>query len=92
MQVVPLFNLTHVLSHSLNTMSETIFSNSLIFQEFAKLKYTLNQKIAKSQNLTITKISRPEVYQKKQKKIQRTLHNSDFHGTRNIVRITECLN
>ena len=31
-------------------MSETIFSNSLIFQEFAKLKYKLNLKISKSQN------------------------------------------
>ena len=61
MQVVTLFNLTHVLSHSLNTMSETIFSNSLIFQEFAELKYTLNLKISKSQNLTNAKISRPEV-------------------------------
>ena len=61
MQVVILFNLTHVLSHSLNTMSETIFSNSLIFQEFAKLKYTLNLKISKSQNLTNAKISWPKV-------------------------------
>ena len=61
MQVVTLFNLTHVLSHSLNTMSETIFPNSLIFQEFAKLKYTLNLKISKSQNLTNAKISRPKV-------------------------------
>ena len=43
MQVVTLFNLMHVLSHSLNAMSETIF-----FQEFAKLKYTLNLKISKS--------------------------------------------
>ena len=40
-------------------MSETIFSNSLIFQEFAKLKYTLDLKISKSQNLTNAKISRP---------------------------------
>ena len=61
MQVVTLFNLTHVLSHSLNTMSETIFSNSLVFQELAKLKYTLNLKISKSQNLTNAKISRPKV-------------------------------
>ena len=61
MQVVTLFNLTHLLLHSLNTMSETIFSNSLIFQEFAKLKYTLNLKISKSQNLTNAKISRPKV-------------------------------
>ena len=61
MQVVTLFNLRHVLSHSLNTMSETIFSNSLIFQEFAKLKYTVNLKISKSQNLTNAKISRPNV-------------------------------
>ena len=61
MQVVTLFNLTHVLSHSLNTMSETIFSNSLIFQEFAKLKCTLNLTISKSQNLTNPKISRPKV-------------------------------
>ena len=61
MQVVTLFNLTHVLSHSLNTMSENIFPNSLIFQEFAKLKYTLNLKISKSQNLTEAKISRPKV-------------------------------
>ena len=61
MQAVTLFNLTHVLSHSLNTLSETIFSNSLIFQEFAKLKYTLNLKISKSQNLTNAKISRPKV-------------------------------
>ena len=42
-------------------MSETIFSNSLIFQEFAKLKYTLNLTISKSQNLTNAKISRPKV-------------------------------
>ena len=62
MQVVTLFNLTHVLSHLLNTMSETIFSNSLIFQEFTKLKYTLNLKISKSQNLTNAKISRSKVY------------------------------
>ena len=55
-----LFNLTHVLSHSPNTMSETIFSNSLIFQEFATLKYTLNLKISKSQNLTNAKISQPK--------------------------------
>ena len=61
MQVVTLFNLTHVLSHSLNTMSETIFSNSLIFRKFAKLKYTLNLKISKSENLTNAKISRPKV-------------------------------
>ena len=64
MQVVTPFNLTHVLSHSLNTMSETIFSNSLIFQEFAKLKYTLNLKTSKSQNLTNPKISRPKVHPK----------------------------
>ena len=63
MQVVTLFNLMHVLSHSLNTMSETNFSNSLIFQEFAKLKYTLNLKISKSQNLAHAKISRPKVFQ-----------------------------
>ena len=63
MQVVTLLNLTQVLSHSLNTMSETIFSNSLIFQEFAKLKYTLNLKISKSQNLTNAKISQPKVIQ-----------------------------
>ena len=63
MQVVTLFNLMHVLSYSLNTMSETIFSNSLIFQEFAKLKYTLNLKISKLQNLTNAKISRPKVKQ-----------------------------
>ena len=62
MQVVTLFNLTHVLLHLLNTMSETILSNSLIFQEFAKLKYMPNLKISKSQNLTYTKISRPKVY------------------------------
>ena len=62
MQVVTLFNLTHVLSHSLNTMSEAIFSNSLIFQEIAKLKYTLNLKISKSQNLTNAKINRARVY------------------------------
>ena len=61
MQVVTLFNLTHVLSHSLNTMSETIFSKSLISQEFAKLKYTLNLKVSKSQNLTDAKINRPKV-------------------------------
>ena len=61
MQVVTLFNLTYVLLHSLNTMSETIFSNSLIFQEFSKLKYTLNLKISKSQKLTNAKISRPNV-------------------------------
>ena len=61
MQVVTLYNLTDVLSHSLNTMSETIFSNSPIFQEFAKLKYTLNLKTSKSQNLTNAKISRPKV-------------------------------
>ena len=61
MQVVTLLNLTHVLSHSRNIMSETIFSDSLIFQEFAKLKYTLNLKISKSQNLTNAKISRPKV-------------------------------
>ena len=61
MQVVSLFNLTDVLSHSLNTMSETIFSSSLIFQEFAKLKYTLNLKMSKSQNLTDAKISQPKV-------------------------------
>ena len=64
MQVVTLFNLTHVLSHSLNTMSETIFSNSLIFQKFAKLKYTLNLKTSKSQNLANAKISRPKVIMK----------------------------
>ena len=62
MQVVTLFNLTHVLLHSLNTMSETIISNSQIFQEFAKLKYMLNLKISKSQNLTNAKISWPKVY------------------------------
>ena len=56
-----LFNLMHVLSHSLNTMSETIFFNLLIFQEFAKLKYTLNLKISKLQNFTNAKISRPKV-------------------------------
>ena len=65
MQVVTLFDLTHVLSHSLNTLSETIFSDSLIFQEFAKLKYTLNLKISESQNLTNAKISRPKVCQNK---------------------------
>ena len=63
MQVVTLFNLTHLLMHSLNTMSETIFSNSLIFQEFAKLKYTLNLKISESQNLTNAKISLPKVHE-----------------------------
>ena len=47
--------------NSLNTMSETIFSNSLISQEFAKLKYTLNLKISKSHNLANAKISRPKV-------------------------------
>ena len=62
MQVATLFNLTHVLSHSLNTMSETIFSNLLIFQEFVELKYKLNLKISKSQNLTNAKISRPKLY------------------------------
>ena len=51
MQVVTVFNLTHVLSHS----------NSIFFQEFAKLKYMLNLKISKSQDLTNAKISRPEV-------------------------------
>ena len=61
MQVVTLLNLTHVLSPSLNTVSETIFFNSLIFQEFAKLKYTLNLKISKSQNLTNAEISRCKV-------------------------------
>ena len=65
MQVVTLFNLTHVLSHSLNTMSETIFSNSLIFQEFAKLKYMLKLKMSKWQNLTDAKISRPKVVENK---------------------------
>ena len=62
MQVVTLLNLTHVLSHLLNTMSKTIFSNPLIFQEFAKLKYTLNLKISKSQNLTNAKFSRLKVF------------------------------
>ena len=42
-------------------MSETIFSNSLIFQESAQLKYTLKLKISESQNLTNAKISRPVV-------------------------------
>ena len=42
-------------------MSETIFSNSLIFQEFAKLKYTLSLKISKLQDLNNAKISRPKV-------------------------------
>ena len=60
MQVVTLFNLMHVLSHSLNTMSD---SNLLISQEFAKLKYTLNLKISKSQNLTNAKICQPKVIQ-----------------------------
>ena len=46
----------------LNTMSETIISNLQIFQEFAKLKYTSNLKISKSQNLTNAKISQPKVY------------------------------
>ena len=64
MQVVTLFNLTHVLSYSLNTMSETIFYGSLIFQEFAKLKYAQNLKISKSQNLINAKISRPKVSKK----------------------------
>ena len=61
MQVVTHFNLTHVLSHSLKTISEPMFSSSLIFQEFAKLIYTLNLKISKSQNLTSAKISLPKV-------------------------------
>ena len=56
MQVVTLVNLTHVLSHLLNTMLETIFFNSLIFQEFAKLKYTLTLKISKSQKLISAKL------------------------------------
>ena len=43
-------------------MSETIFPNSLIIQEFAKLEYTPNLKISKSQNLTNAKISRPKVH------------------------------
>ena len=79
MQVVTLFNLMHVLSHSLNTMSENIFSNSLIFQEFAKLKYTLNPKISKFQNLTNAKISRPKV-----NCLQEPLKNLPFQPCRNV--------
>ena len=53
----------HEFAPRVNTMSETIFSNSLIFQEFVKLEYMLNLKISKSQNLTDAKISRPKVIQ-----------------------------
>ena len=60
MQVVTIFNLMHVLPHSLNTMSEIIFSNSLTFQESAQLKHTLNLKRSKSQNLINAEISRPK--------------------------------
>ena len=61
MQVVILFNLRHVLSNSLNTMSEIIVSNSLIFQEFAGIKIHAKPEISKSPNLTNAKISRPKV-------------------------------
>ena len=61
-------------------MSETIFPNSLIFQEFAKLKYTLNLKISKSQNLTNAKISRPKVGPIFTSKASSSLHQPTTYG------------